>query len=69
MADIFSGKAGLDPRATIAMAVAGGVSLVVIVWYTTHISRWGGGAWRGEVGALRGRAQEQVEVVGGSLPC
>ena len=39
MADIFAGKAGLNPSATVAMGALSAVLLVAIVWYTTHFSR------------------------------
>lgn len=39
LADIFTGKAGLGTNGTIVFAVISGVLMVVIVWYTTHLSR------------------------------
>ncbi|EFN56633.1 hypothetical protein CHLNCDRAFT_144423 [Chlorella variabilis] len=39
LADIFTGRAGLGTNTTIAMAAISGVLMVVIVAYTTHISR------------------------------
>jgi hypothetical protein len=39
LADIFTGKAGLGTNGTIVFAVISGVLMVIIVWYTTHLSR------------------------------
>ncbi|KAL4444259.1 hypothetical protein ABPG75_011996 [Micractinium tetrahymenae] len=39
LADIFTGKTGLGTNTTIVMAAISGVLMVVIVWYTTHLSR------------------------------
>jgi uncharacterized membrane protein YdjX (TVP38/TMEM64 family) len=40
MADIFTGEAaGFDSSATIIMAIVSAALIIVLVWYTTHISR------------------------------
>lgn len=39
LADVFTGAASLDPVTTLVMGVVSGVSMVAMVWYTTHISR------------------------------
>ncbi|KAL4854310.1 TVP38/TMEM64 family membrane protein [Chlorella vulgaris] len=39
LADVFTGRAGLGTNATMVMAATGGVLMVLIVVYTTHISR------------------------------
>jgi uncharacterized membrane protein YdjX (TVP38/TMEM64 family) len=39
LADVFTGAAALDTRATILMGILSGVAIVGIVWYTTHFSR------------------------------
>lgn len=39
LADIFTGEAKIDTRATLAMGIGSGIALVGLVWYATHLSR------------------------------
>lgn len=39
LADVFAGKTNLDGRATVIVAVVSGLVMLLVVWYTTHVSR------------------------------
>lgn len=39
LADIFTGEAKIDTRATLAMGIGSGIALAGLVWYATHVSR------------------------------
>jgi uncharacterized membrane protein YdjX (TVP38/TMEM64 family) len=39
LADIFTGEAKIDTRATLAMGIGSGIALGGFVWYATHVSR------------------------------
>lgn len=39
LADIFTGEAKIDTRATLAMGIGSGIALGALVWYATKVSR------------------------------